>query len=171
VGKILISGLYLHLAPDARPFGNIVLADEKNQNQPPDLIEENRQLAQRLKKKEQELKDWEFQLNKREQELEPLKKEIDLKLEELDEIQTRLTLFAKELAEREEALNSAKLGHLVSLYSAMDPNRAAAIMTKLNLDTVVRIMSQMKGKVAGQILAVMDVEKGAKISEKLTQPE
>jgi flagellar motility protein MotE (MotC chaperone) len=29
-------------------------------------------------------------------------------------------------------------------------------------------MRQMKGKVAGKILAAMDVEKGAKISEKLS---
>ena len=81
-----------------------------------------------------------------------------------------LTLFAKQLAEREEALNSAKIGHLVSLYSAMDPAKAAQIMDKLKLDTVVLILSKMRGKIAGQILAAMDTEKGALISEKLSKP-
>ena len=170
VGKLLMSGIYLHLSPFSHPLDNIVLAEEEKQAKLPDLSEQNRQMSEMLRKKEQELKDREAELDKREKELLPLKKEIDQKLEELDEIQTQLTLFAKQLAEREEALNSAKIGHLVSLYSAMDPAKAAKIMDKLNLDTVVLIMSKIRGKIAGQILAAMDTEKGAVISERLSKP-
>jgi flagellar motility protein MotE (MotC chaperone) len=168
--KLLINGYYLHLSPFFHPFENIVLAEEDKQTDVPDLSEENRKMAEMLREKEQELKDREAQLDQREQELLPLKKEIDQKLEELTEIQTQLTLFAKQLAEREEALNSAKIGHLVSLYSAMAPVKAAQIMDKLKLDTVVLIMSKMRGKIAGQILAAMETEKGALISEKLSKP-
>jgi len=171
VGKLLISGVYLHLSPFLHPFDNVVLAEEEKQAKAPDLSEENRKMAEMLRKKEQELKDREALLAKREQELLPLKKEIDQKLEDLNEIQTQLTLFAKQLAEREEALNSAKIGHLVSLYSAMDPAKAAQIMDKLNLDTVVLILSKMRGKIAGQILAALETEKGALISEKLSKPD
>lgn len=168
VGKLLIGGLYLHLIPSLPPFGNIALAEEKKQVKAPDPTEANKKMAEILKKKEQELKDREARLAEREQELIPLKEEIDRKMEDFNEIQNRLTLFAKELAEREEAFNSAKTDHLVALYSAMEPAKAAAIMDKLNLETVVLILSKMKGKIAGQILSVMNTEKGAKISEKLS---
>jgi len=167
-GKLLISGLILRLVPVPPSLDNVVLAEVQKQTDEPDPAEVNRELAAMLKKKEQELNDREDRLSRREQELAPLKEEIDRKLEELNEIQSRLTLFAKKLAEREEALNSAKLEHLVSLYSAMDPAKAAEIMNKLKLDTVVLILGQMKGKVAGKILGVMDAEKGALISEKLS---
>jgi len=168
-GKLLLSSAYLRLGPSLQPFYNTVLAEEKQQVEGLDPAGENRKLAEMLRKKEQELKDREIRLARQEQELVPLKEEIDRKLEELEEIQTQLTLFAKDLAEREEALNSARMEHLVSLYSAMAPAKAAEIMDKLNLETVVLILSQMRGKIAGQILAVMDPEKGAKISERLSR--
>ena len=95
----------------------------------------------------------------------------DAKIEELNELQTRLTLFAKDLADREEALKDSKITHLVALYSSMEPARAAVIMDRLNMDTIVRILSNMKGKVAGQILAAMDPGKGATISERLSKME
>ena len=68
-------------------------------------------------------------------------------------------------------MKDTKITHLVALYSSMEPARAAVIMDKLNMDTIVRILSNMKGKVAGQILAAMDPEKGATISERLGKME
>ena len=108
---------------------------------------------------------------KMEEELLPLKHEIDSKLEELNDLQKNLTNFAKKLAERENALKDSRITHLVTLYSSMEAPAAAIIISKLNMDTVVRIMSNMKGKTAGQILAMMDPEKGAIISERLSRPE
>ena len=60
---------------------------------------------------------------------------------------------------------------LVALYSAMEPAKAASIMAKLNMNTVVRILANMKGKSAGKILAMMDPERGATISENLSQTQ
>jgi flagellar motility protein MotE (MotC chaperone) len=51
----------------------------------------------------------------------------------------------------------------------MEPAKAAAIMDKLKVDTVVRILRHMKGKSAGKILSMMNPELGATISEKLSQ--
>ena len=99
----------------------------------------------------------------------PLKKEIESKLAELNDLQARLADYAKNLAEKEKALTDAKNNHLVALYSAMDPSKAAAIMDKLQLTTVVLILHNMKGKSAGQIMAMMNPERGAIISEKLSQ--
>ena len=144
---------------------NIALAEE-------DEIGPNIVLAEKermLRKKEQELKEREERVSKQEKDLAPLQNEIDAKLEELNTLQTRLTVFAKQLAEREKALNDAKMKHLVSLYSAMEPARAAVIMQQLNMDTVVRILANMKGKSAGKIVAMMEPGKGATISERLSK--
>ena len=98
-----------------------------------------------------------------------LEQEIETKMAELSELQERLTALAKGLAEREKALQDSKMDHLVDLYSAMEPAKAAAIMDKLKMETVILILRHMKGKSAGQILGMMDPEKGASISEELSR--
>ena len=108
-------------------------------------------------------------MKRQEKALLPLKNEVDAKIEELNELQSSLTTYAKSLAEREKALKDSKISHLVALYSSMDAGKAAVIMDKLNNETIVRILANMKGKSAGQILAMMPPEKGALISEKLSR--
>ncbi len=165
--KIVISGLYLQF--DRMPFTgtDLALAEEEKQESEPNFDEKERM----LRKKEEELKEKETALKKKEEELLPLQKEIDSKIEELNELEARLTNYAKDLAEREQALKDAKIGHLVALYSSMDAAKAAAIMDKLQIDTIVLIIANMKGKSAGQILSMMDPEKGALISERLSNME
>lgn len=124
-----------------------------------------------LKNKEQALKEREQKVQQQETELLPLKKEIEEKLAELNELQAGLAVYAKKLAEREKALQDVKMSHLVDLYSSMEPTNAAAIMAKLKIETVVLILSHMKGKSAGLILGQMKPDTGAAISEKLSQME
>ncbi|MCF8061222.1 MAG: hypothetical protein K9M82_01790 [Deltaproteobacteria bacterium] len=163
--KILVSGLFLSGIP-LDLTSTVALADEAGQE--PTLSVEKEQA---LMKKEERLREWEEELQKREQQILPLQKEIDRKMAELEDIQANLTAFAKKLAEREKALNDTKVQHLVSLYQAMEPERAAAIMGKLDIPTVVRILGNMRGKNAGQILASMSPERGAAISEQLSRTE
>ncbi len=164
--KIMVSGLFLSgIAFDFT--GTEALAeDEAGKGSAPPLEQQQALLSQ-----EQRLQEWEADLEKREQQILPLQKEIDRKMAELEEIQANLTAFAKKLAEREKALNDAKVQHLVSLYQAMEPARAAAIMSKLEISTVVRILGNMRGKSAGQILAAMSPDRGAVISERLSKAQ
>jgi flagellar motility protein MotE (MotC chaperone) len=122
-----------------------------------------------LREKDLALKAREAELKKKEDELLPLKKDIEEKLGELNELQSRLTAYAKTLADREEALKETKLAHLVELYTAMEPTKAAAIMEKLKIETVVLILRNMKGKPAGQIIALLKPELGAQVVEKLSK--
>ncbi|MBW2097168.1 MAG: hypothetical protein JRI80_20120, partial [Deltaproteobacteria bacterium] len=126
-------------------------------------------LSEKLRKKEKELRDREDRVKKRENELQLLQDKIDARMSELNDLQTKLLNFSKKLAQREKALKDAQMSHLVALYSAMDPGKAAAIMDKLNLKTVVRILKYMKGKNAGKIMAMMDPDRGATISEALSK--
>jgi flagellar motility protein MotE (MotC chaperone) len=164
VAKVLLSGLYLSSGPLKIGGVKLALAGE-NEASPSVKVT----MPPQFREKERELKAREEQIQKKESELLPLREEIETKMAELSDLQARLTALAKELAEKERAMEDSKMNHLVSLYSAMEPARAAAIMDKLKLQTVVLILRHMKGKSAGQILAMMNPEKGAVISEELTR--
>ena len=124
-----------------------------------------------LRERELALKAREAELKKKEEELLPLKKDIDEKLGELNDLQSKLTAYAKTLADREEAMKETKMAHLVELYTAMEPTKAAAIMEKLKIETVVLILRNMKGKPAGQIIALLKPELGAQVVEKLSKKD
>ncbi len=166
LAKILVSGLLLTGASLDLP-GTVALAGDEARQQPAPSAEKKRALLE----KEQRLRQWEEELREREEQIRPLQKEIDRKMAELEEVQADLTSFAKKLAEREQALNDTKVQHLVSLYQSMEPERAAAIMGELDIPNVVRILGNMRGKNAGQILASMPPDRGAAISEQLSRME
>ena len=182
--KIIVSGLYLHFNALKLPEMKIAMAEENSAKQTAAKEadakqEDSKQSAAaditvtmaNLKKKEQELKQREAAVLKKEQELAPLQAEVDTKIEQLNELQTTLTAMAKDIAEKEQTLQDERINHLVTLYSNMDASKAAKIMDKLSLDIVVKILANMKGKSAGQILAAMNTDKGAVISESLSKME
>ncbi|MBN2126540.1 MAG: hypothetical protein JW821_19720 [Deltaproteobacteria bacterium] len=171
--KIVLSGFFLQNAPGVISSPGLAMAENREKVEPAKGggTPASGLSGDLLKQKEEELKAKEEFLKKKEKELLPLKQEVESKLAELNELESRLTSFAKKLAEREQALQDQKVKHLVDLYAAMDPARAAAIMDKLKIETVVLILRNMKGKAAGQIMAMMKTERGATISEKLGQPE
>jgi flagellar motility protein MotE (MotC chaperone) len=166
VGKICVNGAILKSLSSSLPKVHSAMAEE---GKTPTSLEIG--LGEQLKRKEEQLRAKETFLKSKEAELMPLKDEVETKLAELSELQTRLTALAKELAEKEKSLKDEKMAHLVSLYGAMDPTKAAAIMDKLKTETVVLILRHMKGKSAGEIVGMMDPEKGALISEELSKWE
>jgi flagellar motility protein MotE (MotC chaperone) len=169
ITKIIMSGFYLQTRPIPFAAANLAMAESgagvSMESGPAPVALSGEMLV----KKAQELNAKEIALQKREKNLLPLKNEIDERLAQLNELQLQLTAYAKKLADREKALDDSRIGHIVELYAAMEPARAAAIMDKLKIPTVVRILRNMKGKSAGKILSVMKPERGALISEKLTQ--
>jgi flagellar motility protein MotE (MotC chaperone) len=182
--KIFISGLYLHISNLKLTETKTAMAEESSSKQTAAKQADTKQEESKqssaadsaltmanLKKKEQELKEREAAVLKKEQELAPLQAEVNAKIEQLNELQTTLTAMAKEIAEKQQTSQDEKINHLVTLYSSMDASKAARIMDKLSLDIVVKILANMKGKSAGQILAAMNADKGAIISESLSKTE
>ncbi|MBA3008845.1 MAG: hypothetical protein KKF12_08635 [Proteobacteria bacterium] len=127
------------------------LEDKKN------LIEKSqKELAQEKK----ELERYEEQIDEKLAALEILKKQINDDMAQLDEKKTE-----KEL--EKEAAYEAKLGRLVKMYAGMKPKDAALIVDKITLDVAQEIFLRMREASASQILAFVDSEKAAKISERL----
>lgn len=183
IAKIIVSGIYLHFDGAKFPVMNIAMAQEGNSKQTSADKTDSKETASKLTdaamnekmtaltQKEQELKAREEALQKKEQELAPLQTEVNARIEQLNELQVKLTAMAKDIAEKEQGVKDEKINHLVTLYSSMDAAKAANIMDKLDMDIVVRILANMKGKNAGQIMAAMNADKGARISESLSKME
>ncbi|MBU0969779.1 MAG: hypothetical protein KKC20_03990 [Proteobacteria bacterium] len=127
------------------------LEDKKN------MIEKSqKELAQEKK----ELERYEEQIDEKLAALEILKKQINDDMAQLNEKKTE-----KEL--EKEAAYEAKLGRLVKMYAGMKPKEAALIVDKITLDVAQEIFLRMREASASQILAYVDSEKAAKISERL----
>lgn len=108
----------------------------------------------------QEIEEQQKALKQKEADLRLLEEEIDQKIKMLKKLQRDLEGPIKQRAAEEEA----RLQHLAGVYSSMDPSRAAALLNKLDDDTVTRLFSIMKSKKVALILANMDPEKAARIS-------
>lgn len=106
--------------------------------------------------------------------LEKFKEEIDEKLEALgtlkQQIQDDLAKLEQRKTEQElesQAAFDAKMNTLVKVYSGMKPKKAAAIVDKMDIEVAKQIFSRMRETSAAQILAFVDSEKAAKISERI----
>lgn len=164
--KIFLSGWYLTSASFRMQSPPLAMAEEKHvaDKTAPSLNETLRQKEEALDVREKRVK-------KEEAELNALQTKIDNRMSELNDLQTKLTNFARQLAEKEQAMKDSQMTRLVALYSSMDPGKAAAIMDKLNIKTVVRILKYMKGKNAGKIMDMMAPDRGASISEALSKTD
>jgi len=165
--KVVISGIFLRTSPLDITSADLAMAQEV-------AVEEDQSLEEwelKLREREKELDQKENELKKMEVQLLPLKEEVESRMGELNDLQNSLAAEAKKLAAREKTLQDEKITHLVKLYSSMEAQKAAAILDKLELDIVVRILGNMRGKSAGEIMAMMTPDRGAIISERLSKFE
>ncbi len=161
--KVVFSGIFLHSSPLNIAAPDVAMAQEA----PAQEEESLEDLEMKLRKREKELDEREARLNKMEEQLKPLKEEVDTKIAEYTELESRLKTMATDLAKREKMLQDTKMARNVKMYSSMEPQKAAAILEKLDTESVVRIIGNMKGKEAGEIMGAMDTDKSAIISERL----
>ena len=116
--------------------------------------------SEKLAKEKKELETYEAQIDEKLESLTALKKQIEEDMERLERKKT-----AKE---REEAAAfEAKMNRLVKMYASMKPKDAAEIVNKMELSVAYEIFLRMREVSASQILAFVENEKAAKISERL----
>ncbi len=127
------------------------------------------------------LEDKKTQVEKQHKALLAERKELTIFEEQIDEklvnlktlkkqIEDDLALLNKKKTQKEqekEAAYEAKIGRLVKMYAGMKPKNAAAIVNKMNLEVAQEIFLRMREASASEILASVDSEKAAKISERL----
>jgi flagellar motility protein MotE (MotC chaperone) len=113
-------------------------------------------------------------LDKQRKDLAVFEEQIDEKINQLtklqEQIKSDLAILNQKKSEKEqqqEAQYEAKVGKLVKIYAAMKPKDAAQKINELNLEVAQEIFLRMREASASQILAFVDNEKAAKISERL----
>jgi flagellar motility protein MotE (MotC chaperone) len=113
-----------------------------------------------LAKEKKELETYEAQIDEKLESLTALKKQIEADMARLEEKKT-----AKE--QQEAAAFETKMNRLVKMYASMKPKAAAEIVNKMELSVAYEIFLRMREVSASQILAFVESEKAAKISERL----
>ncbi|WP_321494963.1 hypothetical protein [uncultured Desulfobacter sp.] len=116
--------------------------------------------SEKLAKEKKELETYEAQIDEKLASLTALKKQIE---EDLARLETQKTAKEKE----EAAAFEAKMNRLVKMYTGMKPKAAAEIVNKMELSVAYEIFLRMREASAAQILAFVEFEKAAKISERL----
>lgn len=125
------------------------------------------EILKSIEKKEQDLKKREESFKKKEEQLKLLTVEIEKKLSEMKKAQSRieeLVILRKDLVEK-------SIKHLVKVYASMKPTQAGPLIEKLDRDIAIQILSKMKGKEAGKILARVNPTLAARLSEAIAKRE
>jgi flagellar motility protein MotE (MotC chaperone) len=127
-------------------------------------------LLKSLREHQMQLDERDKQLSNRDQQL--ANREADLRLvqQQIEEKLTALAMLRKEMSDllREKAaFEEKRFEHLVKVYEVMKPEEVSSLFERLNEDTAVRLLYQMKEKKAGQILASISPQVAAKLSERL----
>lgn len=117
--------------------------------------------------KKAELKKEEERLAEKRAELMAIQVEINNKIT----ILTKLRNEIRAQMAQKKTTEDKKLKHLIKVYSAMKPQKAASLIEKLDTKFAIELLSNMKGDIVGNILSFIDTDKAARISEQLVKRE
>lgn len=117
--------------------------------------------------KKAELKEEEERLAKKRAELMAIQVEINNKITILTKLRNEIRV---QMAQKK-TVEDKKLKHLIKVYSAMKPQKAASLIEKLDTKFAIELLSNMKGDIVGNLLSFIDTDKAARISEQLAKRE
>jgi len=131
-----------------------------------------------LEDKKKAVEDARAQLKQEKKKLEKYKEELDEQLENLTKLKkqidqdfARLEKKKSDLEIQKKAAFEAKMNKLVKTYSGMKPQNAGQIINKMDIEVARQLFKRMRENSAAQILAFVDSEKAAKISESIVFKE
>lgn len=158
-------------------FGTSVYAQEKETTNPAPKMAKKKEgpgvfpgqididLIKSLDQKEQNIKKREEALQKQEEQLKLLEVEIEQRLKDIKKVQVRI----EELATLRADLVEKSIKHLAKAFSSMRPEEAGALIEQLDKDITIQILSKMKSRNAGKILARVKPSIAAKLSEQIAK--
>lgn len=104
-------------------------------------------------------------LDERQRSIDEAEAAISGRINELEGLVARL----QEQLEQQQGFKSKKIKKLAAVYSSMKPEKAAPVITKMELDTVVQMFTRMDDKKVGKILSFLPPEKAVSITQALTR--
>ena len=118
-----------------------------------------------IRKKQAELEEKEANLRKEEERLLSLKNEILAKMEELRQLEGKIAAAM----EGEKGEEGKRLKDLARVYESMPPEKAAAMLSKLDVKTAAGITVNMKRDRAGAIWGHLEPQKAVEITREITR--
>lgn len=107
----------------------------------------------------------EAELAAREAALKQMERNVDAKLAELKRVEASI----KKLLDQADVLKDERIKRQVATYQAMKPRQAAQVLSNMDQDLAVKILTGMKPKVSGEIMTYMQTDKAAKLTEAMTR--
>jgi flagellar motility protein MotE (MotC chaperone) len=130
-----------------------------------DALQKERDLMAVLQKKQKDLDAREIKINAEEQKMLALKKEITEKIDTLKALEAQLS--TKLDAEKNQ--DGKRLKELAKVYEAVPPQKAAAMLDKLDTKTAAGITINMKRERAGLIWGYLNPQKAVAITNEITK--
>jgi flagellar motility protein MotE (MotC chaperone) len=124
-------------------------------------------MLQFIEKKQIELKEREDALSKEEERLKAIRKDIDDRMEKYSKLLTQIEGVLKKL----EQVHDDKIDRVVKTYEFMSPEEAAAQLSALPETIAVKIITRMKPKKAGSVMAYIEPKKAALLTESMAKFE
>lgn len=118
-----------------------------------------------LVRKQKEINEKEEAVRKEEERLNAIRKDVDGRIEKYTKLLEQLENILKKI----EQDRNEKLDSLVKAYEAMPAEDAATKLSALDKNTALKIISKMKSKKVGAILALMDSKKAVSITEDMAK--
>jgi flagellar motility protein MotE (MotC chaperone) len=104
-------------------------------------------------------------LDERQTSIEDAEEGIAKRIKELENLVARL----QDQLQQEQKIKNKKIKKLAAVYSSMKPEKAAPVITRMELGTVVRMFTRMDDKKIGKILSFLPAEKAVSITQALTR--
>ena len=122
-------------------------------------------LVNKIEKRKEELTKREEELNRKEKRLKMIKMSILKSLKEYKKIRDEL----KTLLESQNSKGGIK--YIAKIYETIPADEAAQRIERLSEQMAVKLLLQMKRKQAARVIAAMNPEKAARLTEKMTRIE
>jgi len=151
------------IAQTAKPAANAATTDVKDVTDDP--LKKERDLLASLQKRQKELDMRESSLKAEEEKMLALKKEIMEKIDALKSLETQLS----SKLDMEKTNDAKRLKELAKVYEATPPQKAAAMLEKLEVKTAAGITINMKRERAGLIWGYLTPQKAVAITNEITR--
>jgi len=151
------------IAQTAKPAANAATTDVKDVTDDP--LKKERDLLASLQKRQKELDMRESSLKAEEEKMLALKKEIMEKIDALKSLETQLS----SKLDMEKTNDTKRLKELAKVYEATPPQKAAAMLEKLEVKTAAGITINMKRERAGLIWGYLTPQKAVAITNEITR--
>jgi len=130
-----------------------------------DVSDTERESLLNLRKIKNHLDERSKQLDKREQNAVEMEKKAATRIADLETLETQI----QDMLAQEQSISNKKIKRLTAVYEGMKADKAAPVIARMDLPTVVKMFSRMDEKKVGKILSFLPPELAVKISEALTK--